>query len=120
MTLSAILAWAVLAWLGLSLSTYLGVRLYVRQKGVPAGWRFNHHGASAVLGHLSFYGDGHGVVLRTWKPFPLFWTVRRTPEPGEYSELETAKRGPVWSVVPWALRWMGNYAVLSAVDGGER
>lgn len=111
------LSYAFLTWMVLTFGTYLGIRAYLYRRGEPAGWRFNHHGAHAFPGHLSFYqrGGGHAIRFRAVHVFPLFWKVERTPEPGEYHELETVKRGAVWSVIPWAHRYMSNYGILSTL-----
>lgn len=108
LTLANLATYALMAWITASLLTYLAVRVYLHRRGEPAGWRFNHHGANAILGHLSFYErDGaNGYVLRRWALFPLFWTVKRTPTPGDYTNLETVTRGPVWSAIPWAFSQM--------------
>lgn len=104
-------AYVFLAWLALTFGTYAGIRLYHHRRGEPAGWRFNHHGAHAFPGHLTFYEreGGHGVRFRSTTLFPLFWKVQVTPEPGAYLDLETVKRGPVWSAIPWAYDLMTAY-----------
>jgi hypothetical protein len=108
--------YAYVAWLAVMFGTYIAVRFYFHRKGEPPGWRFNHHGASAFSG-LSFYerGGGRAVVVRMFILFPLFWTVQTTPEPGACLQLETAERGPVWSAVPWAYRYMANMGILNAL-----
>lgn len=104
-----------LAWLALTVGSYAGIRYYIHRRGEPTGWRFNHHGANWFPGHLSFYPrDGNdikkGVVFRSVTLFPLFWKVRTGHS---RSDLETVRRGPVWSVIPWAFSYMANLAVLS-------
>lgn len=101
---------ALAAWILFTVGSYIGVRIHLHRRGEPEGWRFNHHGASAILGRLSFYErrGGRGVVIRTFRPFPLRWTFRRTPHNGAYSDLEIASRGWVWNAVPEALDWMDD------------
>lgn len=117
--LAALAGLALTAWLALSSVSYIAARLYLYRQGDPEGWRFNEHGANLPLGHLSFYEreGGRAVVLRTFKPFPLFWTVNRTVVPGTYTRLETAKLAPVWRAIPWAFGWMSRDTALA--DGGE-
>lgn len=114
---ATVFSYAFVAWLVLTILTYMGIRAYLYQRGEPEGWRFNHHGARWFPGHLSFYPRDwndrtEGVVFRSVTLFPLFWKVRVGRS---RSDLKTVRRGPVWSVIPWAFRWMVNYAVLSRV-----
>ncbi len=117
MDLASAAGYAFLAWLALTYGTYAGIRVYLHRRGEPTGWRFNHYGARGFPGHLSFYpregnDRNRGVVFRSVTLFPLFWNVRVGRS---RSDLETVQRGPVWRVIPWAYRWMSNYAVLSAL-----
>jgi len=109
-----ILAIAVIAWFALSLGTYAGIRVYLHHRGEPHAWRFNHHGARAIPGHVSFYPEDidrtEGVVVTPVTLFPLFWKVRTGRS---RSELETVHRSPVWRAFPWAYRYMENAAALS-------
>lgn len=112
---STVLFYGIVGWIATAILSYAGIRAYLNRRGEPVGWRFNHHGARAIPGHLSFYelDGGHAIVLKPIHVCPLFWKVKRTPEPGAYLNPEIAKRGPVWSVVPWAFDWMDNYTVIS-------
>lgn len=108
-------------WIVMSLGSYLYIRMYLLSGSDLPGWRLNEHAASAFPGHLSFYqrSGGHGVVLKPVLLFPLFWTVRQTPAPGKYNELETVRRGPVWTAIPWAVRHMGNMSALKVMGGNQ-
>lgn len=113
-----VLPYVFVAWLGLSIASYAGIRLYLRRRGEPTGWRFNHHGAHWFPGHLSFYPrEGNeqkgGVLLRSVTLFPIYWKVQKGPS---RSDLETVRRGPVWSVIPWAFNYMGNLAIVSTSE----
>lgn len=109
-------AYLWLAWLAAMYLTYFSARFYFHRRGAPPGWRFNHHGAGVFSG-LSFYQSGGArvVVVQMFMPSPLLWSVQTTPKPGSPHELETAKRAPVWSALPWAYRYMANMGILTAL-----
>lgn len=101
---------AFTAWLALTIGSYLAIRVYLSRRGEPEGWRFNQVGSLWFPGHLSFYPrEGNdrreGVVFRAVSLFPLFWTVRVGRS---RSDLETVRRGPIWTVIPWAFGWMSE------------
>lgn len=113
------LAAAFAAYLVLSYGAGRAAIWWVNRRGDPDGWRFNHVGANAVLGHLSFYEDSPGwsvasgrAVVWSQSPWvPVIWTVKHTAEPGAYNDMVTVMSGPVWSVLPRSYRIMD--------DGGQ-
>jgi hypothetical protein len=119
MTPADALPYAFLAWLALTFGTYAGIRAFIHRRGEPEGWRFNHHGAHAFPGHVTFYEreGGHAVRFRSTILFPLFWKVQVTPEPGAYLDPETRKHAPVWSAIPWAYELMAAYAADERARG---